>query len=312
MTRLSICLILAVVCATAACDATVTVVVRTYDGLVVAADSRITLTDSAGSRVASDFGEKVKRVGRYVAVTFNGAAYLYDTETDLRSIGSLVDQYKNQSGISDSSRTDPHSVVLGLDSLLLDLYDKHQRSNYAQKTLQIRVCGYDSTGKRPIYQLTYPNLREASSKEREFDVYGSLDTIYASGVPCAYVGGQIHVWSRLIKGYDPRLLEHKWFREVEVIVTDSLDSAVVDTTVERKPFNPDDLRYNIRYDLMTLQDAIDFAIFIVRATIEAQRFDQNATRGVGGVIDIAVITSDGFKWLQRKRLHGEGPSELIQ
>jgi hypothetical protein len=73
-----------------------------------------------------------------------------------------------------------------------------------------------------------------------------------------------------------------------------------------------DLRYQIRYDLMNLQDAIDFAVFIVRATIEAQRFNQASIQGVGGAIDIAVITADGFRWIQRKRLHGEGSPELIE
>jgi 20S proteasome alpha/beta subunit len=66
------------------------------------------------------------------------------------------------------------------------------------------------------------------------------------------------------------------------------------------------LRYDIRYDLMSLQDAVDFAVFIVRATIEAQRFNQGSLMGVGGAIDVAVVTPDGFRWLQKKGISVEG------
>jgi len=293
------------------CLATINVVVSTYDGIVVAADSRVTLTSAENTRILSEYGEKVKQIGSHVAVVFSGTAYLYDTEADLRNIGSIVDQYKATNLIGDSDHIDPKSVAEGLDSLFMDVYNRHQEQNLRGE-LQVMICGYDTSGERRIYELFYPKKRESSTEDRDFDIYGVLDSTFTSGIPGALVRGQSDTWVRLIKGYDPKLGHHDWFREVQKGVPDSLDSTVTDTILTREKLNLNDFRYDIHYELMTLQDAIDYAVFIVRATIEAQRFNQGSIQGVGGAIDIAVVTADGFRWIQRKRLHGEGAPELIE
>ena len=303
MTRLLSLMIVLVALVAEPCSATVDIVVNTNDGLVIAADSRMTLQDSAKTRVASDYIEKIKQVGSHTAVTFCGAAHLYDSTTSLRSIGSIIDQYRNNSGISELSRIDPRAVAVGLDSLLTALYNAAQMGNVGQGQLKLYICGYDDGNKRRVYTLTYPNRRAGTT--RPYDFYGSLDSIFASGVPGADVCGQSDVWTRMIKGYDPQLARCEWYRDVKTTTSDSLDSTLVDTVVKRETLDLGKLRYEIKYDLMTLQDAIDFAVFIVRATIEAQRFNQDAVQGVGGAIDIAVITADGFRWIQHKQLHGE-------
>lgn len=51
---------------------------------------------------------------------------------------------------------------------------------------------------------------------------------------------------------------------------------------------------------------LDLALFFIRTTIEGQRLTVGI-RGVGGPIDIATITGrQGFTWVQRKKLRGEG------
>lgn len=62
--------------------------------------------------------------------------------------------------------------------------------------------------------------------------------------------------------------------------------------------------HKIPWDFFTLQDAIDFAIFATRSTIEAIRFQPRA-KTVGGPIDVLVLQQKGCKWIQRKQLHGE-------
>jgi len=55
---------------------------------------------------------------------------------------------------------------------------------------------------------------------------------------------------------------------------------------------------------MTLNDAVDFARFLIRTTADYQRFAK-VVPIVGGPIDIAVITKwAGFRWVQRKTLLG--------
>ena len=56
------------------------------------------------------------------------------------------------------------------------------------------------------------------------------------------------------------------------------------------------------YPLFSLQDAIDYAEFLIRTTIDHQRFSQ-AIPSVGGDIDIALVTLfDSFQWIRQKSL----------
>ena len=57
----------------------------------------------------------------------------------------------------------------------------------------------------------------------------------------------------------------------------------------------------IPWGFFTLQDAVDFAIFAVRSTIDALRFQPRA-KTVGGPIDVLVIKPTGASWIQRKEL----------
>lgn len=57
----------------------------------------------------------------------------------------------------------------------------------------------------------------------------------------------------------------------------------------------------IHWNYFTLQDAIDFCAYAIRATIETLRFQARA-KTVGGPIDVLVIKPDGAFWVQRKSL----------
>jgi len=62
--------------------------------------------------------------------------------------------------------------------------------------------------------------------------------------------------------------------------------------------------FPIPFQFFTLQDAIDFALFALRATIDAIRFQPRA-KTVGGPIDVLVIKPTEAAWIQRKVLQGE-------
>jgi len=59
----------------------------------------------------------------------------------------------------------------------------------------------------------------------------------------------------------------------------------------------------IIYQSMNIQDAIDFAIYTVRITIDTMRF-QARPKTVGGPIDVLLLTPEEARWIQRKQLHG--------
>jgi hypothetical protein len=56
------------------------------------------------------------------------------------------------------------------------------------------------------------------------------------------------------------------------------------------------------YHTFSVQDAIDYAEFLIQTTISHQRFSQTIP-SVGGDIDIALVTPfDGFQWIRQKPL----------
>lgn len=59
----------------------------------------------------------------------------------------------------------------------------------------------------------------------------------------------------------------------------------------------------IIWDAMPVQDAIDFAIYAVRTTIDTIRF-QARPKNVGGQIDVLLLTPEKAVWIQRKQFRG--------
>jgi hypothetical protein len=59
------------------------------------------------------------------------------------------------------------------------------------------------------------------------------------------------------------------------------------------------------FPAMPLQDAVDYAVHLIRATIDTMRFEPRFP-SVGGPIDVLVVTAEGMRWVQRKELRGEG------
>ena len=60
--------------------------------------------------------------------------------------------------------------------------------------------------------------------------------------------------------------------------------------------------YPIQWGFFTLQDAIDYAVFAVKVTIDTMRFHPRP-KTVGGSIDVLVIKPNEVFWVQRKTLH---------
>jgi hypothetical protein len=58
----------------------------------------------------------------------------------------------------------------------------------------------------------------------------------------------------------------------------------------------------IPWQYFTLQDAIDFAVYAIRSTIDTLRF-QPRPKTVGGPIDVLVIKPKEAQFIQRKELH---------
>jgi hypothetical protein len=91
-----------------------------------------------------------------------------------------------------------------------------------------------------------------------------------------------------------------WNGEVDI-----LNRLTMATKVMDEDGNVYDLpHYHIPFEMFTLQDAIDFALYAARTTADSINF-QSRIKNVGGPIDILVIKPDQAFWIQRKELHGQ-------
>ncbi len=109
---------------------------------------------------------------------------------------------------------------------------------------------------------------------------------------------------RIIKGYAPEIERLDFVNEALAKDTNSVVTQL------------NKIEYIINWGTITLQDAIDFCILMTRTTESIQRFSDGTILspggipGVGGEIDIAIITPEnGFTWLKKKKLKS-GEAEL--
>jgi hypothetical protein len=111
-----------------------------------------------------------------------------------------------------------------------------------------------------------------------------------ASVPYVLVGHTVHEKAiRRVNATDEGQLQFGVVRAGDVLVANRLI----------------DPNYLPLFAAMPLQDAIDYAVHLIRATIDTLRFEPRYP-SVGGPIDVLVIRSDGPQWVQRKELHGSG------
>lgn len=145
------------------------------------------------------------------------------------------------------------------------------------------VGGYDpdaSYGK--IFEIFIPN-RPAPS-EMIPDQFG------------AAWGGQREITDRIIQGFDAQL---------PALVQDLLNIPVQQRDPDLEAKLKSKLQVSIPWPFLPLQDCVDLAIFIVKTTVNLQKW-LVGVRGVGGMVDVATITrTEGFRAVQRKEISGE-------
>lgn len=273
---------------------TVAIAVVSADGVVVAADSRTTfqIGENAPTRVLSDYSHKVFQAGGN-AITTYGWAFLLD-----RNIAGHMAEFAQQDGVNDLSTDE---LANRLATFFGDRFNRHIAEGRDaapgpdQIALGMLVGGYvDGRGK--TFEVLFPGAQVQPRND-------SVDN------PGAAWRGQTDVISRLIKGVDMNALS----------VSAEADGKIGHVKELTQTFAG--IEYLIPFQAMNLQDAVDFAIFLIRTTIDAQRLTYGILRspgswpGVGGPIEIATVTAtDGFHWVQRTQVQAErkaGEAEAI-
>ncbi len=255
------------------------------EGIVLAADSRQSYRNRKGvARVGSDNASKLFQLNKRVGVAVTGLAFLPEDGVP-KNISKFIDEFKRQ---TDVEKLDVRDVAEKLHCL----FDKKCKDNLKDgivvvDVINLLVAGYNKDGSHEVYICYIPGkikkIRDSKEKGKE---YG------ASWI------GQTDVVQRIILGFDGRIRNIKFIKQT----IQKLGQEEVNKQLRK-------LEYVIQWGTMTLQDAIDFCTLMIQTTSAIQRFsdgiaaDPGDMPGVGGPVDVAVITPDkGFVWVSKKKL----------
>ncbi len=299
------------------------------EGIVLAADSRQTYRNQKGmARIGSDSASKVFRLGSRMGLVIAGLAFL-PQQTVLKNVSGFIDDFRQTIPIEklsvgevarelaqyfdvrvpyrDQLKTIPAGIKADMARQGLELLDlkeeptrivfhfKNQQGQVQEAVaapdgLQFILAGYNKDKSTEAYMIYVPGTTDqARDSRKQGKEYGA-----------GWIG-QTDVVTRIVLGFDPRLQGIPLVREAA--------SKIGETAVQQQLRG---VEYSIQWGTMTLQDAVDFCQLAIETTTAIQRFsdgllmDPGDTAGVGGPIDIAIITYDkGFVWLNRKHLRSK-------
>lgn len=299
----------------------------TSSGIVLAADSRQSYRNQKGmARIGSDTASKLFQLNKRIGCVIAGIAFL-PSEGGIKNVSAFIDEFKrieeverlkveemanklheffekkynwktpldNLKGLIEKDLESKGFQLVGdfeegkgtLKFKFKDKTGKEQQGIGRIDRIDIMVVGFNHDGSHQAFVCNVPgeiNKKiDSREKGKEFG---------ASWI------GQIDVTSRIVLGWDGRILSLPFAQE-----------AIKNAGEEKVVQELRGLEYQISWGTMTLQDAIDFCTLAIKTTEAIQRFsdgvkmDPGDMPGVGGDIDIAVITRDkGFVWVKKKNL----------
>jgi hypothetical protein len=265
------------------------IAIKGPEGIVLAADSRVTLEGRRkdGQALPVNFDNATKLLA-FPKHPYVGAVTYGQAVIGLRTAHSLIPEFdlflRNEIQGEHQRLT-----VEEFSKKLSKFFLKHWREIVTQETgggpdMVFIVGGYnedDPYGK--IYLVGIPSSPEPKEQNPGPRVFGMT------------WGGQLSIVNRIIQGCDPALLN---------VVKESakLNDDQFKALQERVR---QDFQFPIPYQMLPLQDCIDLAICLIRSTIIFQDLAV-LQRGVGGPIDVAVITRPGrLQFVQKKEIRGE-------
>ncbi|TME17759.1 MAG: hypothetical protein E6I70_09735 [Chloroflexi bacterium] len=261
------------------------IVFKGPEGVVLAADSRVTLTANLPNNVFLpayfDNATKLLRIrGQdFAGVVTYGQGALGQAEP--RTAHSYIPEFEAELGADKVGRLGIKSLADRLGRFFLARWNQANMPAGADP-LYFLVAGFDQDATYGrVFLVAIPGAPEAV--EQSPNLFGIV------------YGGQTEYVQRLLNGYDGRLPD---------IATKALNLTPAQKTTLEQALPPE-VGIRIPYQFLPLQDCIDLSIFLIRTTVSAQRWTVGI-RGVGGFIDVATITrTEGFEPVQEKQIRGE-------
>ena len=260
-----------------------TVVVNGPEGVVLAADTRVTVPFQHPR-------------GDPAVASFDGATKILHFGEEHAWVGAVT------YGLATIGGRTAHSLIPEFELQLDSGQAEYSVAEYASLLSEFFLSRWSESGLPrdlpPGGGMTFMVAGFDASKP-----YGEVWIFTIPGDPHPQVrphfhaswGGITDITNRIINGVDPRMIRTLQRR--------------FNLTDEQRDELERDLQGQFRLALsvenLPLQECVDLAIFIIRTTITAQALAV-MERGVGGIIEVATITrTEGFRWVQRKEIHGE-------
>lgn len=259
------------------------IVVKGTEGLVLAADSRVTLSaemHELGERVHVNFDNATKLLSFSEPNSFVGAVTYGQAAIGLRTANSFLPEFESE--LPEDERLSIKVFTERLRDFFLQQWENTMPSDYAGPPMTFVVGGFDKAEPYgSVYMFDVPHQPEL--KLQHEDGFGIT------------WGGQREAVDRLMQGFDNRL------------------ASIIERELKPNKKELDSLYQTLKKELqlpvpiqaMALQDCVDLAVFFVRTTMQAQSLTVGI-RGVGGPIDVVTITRrNGLTFVQRKQVTGE-------
>lgn len=300
---------------------TLIVNIVTPQGIVVAADSRQSERNiKQYTRISTNSAMKLFSLNDRVVVGTAGLAFFADNSGIRKNVSDYIEDFKKSNNLNNLSveeianrlhdyinkqypwekQLDVSAQQLEIEAerngdKILSLERKEDSIDFKIKQpsgrikeghlnvepVNLIVSGYNNDGSTQTFEVNSPGELYIKRKDNEFG--------------CTWVG-QGDVVSRIILGYDSKIFKVPY---VNAMSKNSFD----DFTNQIRG-----LEYNIQWSLITLQDAVDLAVFLIKSTSIMQRYadgismDVGEIQGVGGPVDVVLITKDGITWVNKKEV----------
>ncbi len=250
------------------------IVVKGSEGIVLAADSRVTLTAQIPQpngiilHLPVNFDNATKLLtfaepNNYIAAVTYGDAVIGTTPSDLRTAKSFMPEF--EVGIKEQGRLAVGDFSQKLSDFFLKQWKDRVPPGHQTPGMVFVVGGFDEgSAYGSVFQFSIPNSPIPSEE--------------APGEFGITMGGQPEITSRIVQGFDVRLMG---------IVKKTLALSDQQENDLRKALAQ--LQLQIPFPVLPLQDCIDLAVFLIKTTSTAQNLSIGV-RGVGGAVDVAVIT----------------------
>ena len=258
------------------------IVIRAPEGIVLAAESRVTLTVSPPApepAIHVNYDNATKLLNFTSPHDYVGAVTYGQAAIGLRTAHSYTPEF--ESTLPDE-RVSVEDFAKRLSAFFMDQWSLAMPTGYVGPPMTFAVGGFDEG--QPYGQAYLLEVPSAPDPVRQ----GADDDF---GITW---GGQREWVDRLLQGFDSRLPEL-------LVQTLHLDQEKQQEMLGALA----GLQMQAPLQAMALQDCVDLALFFIRTTISGQQLTVGI-RGCGGFIDVATITRRmGLQFIQRKTMHGE-------